>query len=110
MNKIFEFTDADFEMLLQALDALKSKDFSHDLMNVMFDGLIKPKEGTPQKEVDAYNARKEKEEKEKLIREQKQKEVNKQIDLLKARITVLMALKASGELEVELKKPERQLA
>jgi hypothetical protein len=96
--------DADFKMILEGLDALKSKDFGYDVMGLMLEGLIKPKEGDIEG-LKRWEIHKKEEELKKIEKEIKRSKVKEEIDLLKAKITIVLDIKRRQE----TKSPERQL-
>lgn len=96
--------DADFKMLLEGLDALKSKDFGSDVMGIMFEGLLKPKPGDIEG-LKKWEIHKKEDELKNIEKEIKRSKVKEEIDLLKAKIIIVLDLKRRQEIKV----PERQI-
>ena len=91
--------DSDWDMVLEGLEALKSKDFSSEIMGDLFETLLlKPKKDAPQADILAW----EKRQKEKEIAKKSEKKVKEQykkkIDVLKAKI-ILMRESQESKLE-----------
>lgn len=83
-----KFTEKDKETVLSGLNKLKKFDSGKMMIGMMLDSLSKPDENDVEK-MKAYNDRKEEsEKKEKEAKEEKLK-VNKEIDVLIAKITLM---------------------
>lgn len=96
--------DADFKMILEGLEALKSKDFSGKMMGMMFKTMLKPKDDDPIAKAKWEEHEKEEQLKE-IAEEIKLTKMREEIDLLKAKIVIVLDMKRRQE----TKSPKRQI-
>ncbi|MEW6126706.1 MAG: hypothetical protein AB1757_06685 [Acidobacteriota bacterium] len=109
LNEFFQLTPQDFSMVLEGLEALKSKDFAGELMSGLFEAMLVDKKKMSPVELQEYE---EKQRRKKIEEERKkveQQEFKKRIDVLKAKITLIIELEEKRRVQEELKKPERQI-
>lgn len=97
-DELLDLKPADFEMILEGLEALKSKDLAGEMMGELFESIIskKPGEMTEEEKAKAERRQIEKEQ-ERRIREDKKKKMKQEIDLLKAKITLIVRLNQNDE-------------
>lgn len=81
-----ELSSEDYSMIIDGLEALKTKDFSKDLMLGMMESmLIKPDKMSPEKRAE-YEKEQEKKEEEKKIEKIAHEELKRKISVLKSKM------------------------
>ena len=107
--KLFILNEEDIKMIIEGLEALKSKDFTGEMMGMMFNSVLKPKASDSPEAHKKWEEHEIKEKRKKEEKEKKQEIINGRIELLKAKLIIMKEMRKEKELEFELKKPERQL-
>lgn len=97
-------------MLVEACEALKSRDFAGDMAGMMLEAMLSPdKDDSPEKKA-AFEKHKAERRKDEATKEETRKKFKREVDILKSKLTLILSVRANEDLEVELKKSSRQIA
>lgn len=90
IEEMLQLNGSDFKMILEGLEALKNKDFAGEMMGMMLEGILEKKpEDMTEEELQKSERRKMEKAAEKEVKEHQTEELKHQIDILKAKITLI---------------------
>ena len=100
-SELTKFEKADFEMIIEGLEALKSRDLSSDIMVGLMEAIVikKPEPNEPNyaENIKKWEQRQLEKEIERAKKEEKVKQFKKDIEILKSKITLLVYYKEKKE-------------
>ncbi len=99
MRELFMLTEEEWDLLLESMDALKSKGLAGELMSGMFEAMLSPKENASKEEKEKWEKAKKERELVKGLKEEEEKKFKQKVDLLKAKL-VLMKQSKSDKTEL----------
>jgi len=92
MSDLLALSKEEYEIIIEGLEAFKSKDFASEMIGGLLEGMLIKKDKMSPEDLKKYELQKEKEKIEKELKNKQKEELNHKADLIKAKILLMQDL------------------
>lgn len=89
MNELLSLTKEEYAIILEGLDAFKSRDFSGELIGSLFKSMFIDKKSMTPEQLKEFELKEEKDKIEKELKEEEKKKLNHKADIIKAKLLLM---------------------